>query len=83
MSRSRFVLLAVVTGLPATVAAQQDEPDLSFLEYLGSWQEGDEEWLLARALEQQAETEHENEDEDETEDNKADQTDEKEAKDED
>ena len=39
------------------VASGQDEeeeiPDLAFLEYLGSWQEEDEEWYLEAELEGQ------------------------------
>ena len=50
MTRSRLVLLAAVAGFVGTAQAQQDEPDLSFLEYLGSWQEGDEEWLIVAEM---------------------------------
>jgi hypothetical protein len=41
--------VAVLVGLAALLSAAadaQDEPDLSFLEYLGTWQEDDEEWLV-------------------------------------
>jgi len=58
MARSRLILLAAVAGMAATAQAQDDEPDLSFLEYLGSWQEGDEEWLIvAEMAEELKETE--------------------------
>lgn len=30
----------------AAVADEEELPDLEFLEYLGSWEESDEEWLL-------------------------------------
>jgi hypothetical protein len=53
MSRSRLILLAAVAGFSGTAQAQEDEPDLSFLEYLGSWQEGDEEWLIVAELEEE------------------------------
>ncbi len=45
--------LALVCGLagPGAAVAQDDEaapgaPDLALLEYLGSWEESDEEWVL-------------------------------------
>lgn len=42
--------VAVVCGFIAcscTVQAADDEqPDMEFLEYLGSWEESDEDWLL-------------------------------------
>ena len=38
--------LTAIAGLAATGAkAAEETPDLDFLEYLGSWQENDEEWL--------------------------------------
>lgn len=45
------MLLAAMTGLAAK-AQTQEEPDLSFLEYLGSWQESDEEWLIVAEMEE-------------------------------
>ena len=34
-------------GVAGTVlAADADEPDMEFLEYLGLWEESDEEWLI-------------------------------------
>ena len=73
-AQSRLILLAVAAGLAASAAAQEDgAPDLSFLEYLGSWQESDEEWLLIAAMEgeletdqQAVETEEDGEEADET-----------------
>jgi len=73
-AQSRLILLAAAAGLAASAAAQEDGvPDLSFLEYLGSWQESDEEWLLIAAMEgeletdqQAVETEEDGEEADET-----------------
>lgn len=41
-------LCAVLAGLAVVVpaGAQRDAPELDFLEYLGSWQGGDDEWLV-------------------------------------
>lgn len=59
-AQSRLILLVVTAGLAASAAAQEDgAPDLSFLEYLGSWQESDEEWLLIAAMEGELETDDE------------------------
>lgn len=48
---ARFIAAAV--GFAAwrlltssAVAAEPEEPAPDFLEYLGSWQEGDEEWVI-------------------------------------
>jgi len=45
----RMLLAGALTTM-AFSAAQADEPlpDAEFLEYLGSWDESDEEWLLVR-----------------------------------
>ncbi|MDX1561849.1 MAG: hypothetical protein R3305_02940 [Gammaproteobacteria bacterium] len=44
-------------GASGPVAAQDDDlPELSFLEYLGSWQDGDDEWLLMAEIEEIADT---------------------------
>jgi hypothetical protein len=65
------MLLAAVAGFGGAAHAQDDGPDLSFLEYLGSWQEGDEEWLIVADLEEEPEDKDEasaeDEDTDETE----------------
>jgi hypothetical protein len=50
MRHSRIVLALAAIGLAAAAEAQDDEPDLSFLEYLGSWQESDEEWLIVAEM---------------------------------
>ena len=44
MSRA---LLCMMCGVAGTVlAADADEPDMEFLEYLGLWEESDEEWMI-------------------------------------
>ena len=47
---SQLFRLAIACGLLGTsgvVTAADDElPDVEFLEYLGSWEESDEDWLL-------------------------------------
>jgi len=47
---SQLLRLAIVCGLVGAtsgVSAENDElPDIEFLEYLGSWEESDEDWLL-------------------------------------
>ncbi len=56
MSASRHTLgIAMLCSLVAGGAnalADDDEelPDIEFLEYLGSWQESDEDWLLFNEL---------------------------------
>jgi hypothetical protein len=40
-------LLCLVFGAASTaLAAEAQEPDMEFLEYLGLWEESDEEWLM-------------------------------------
>ena len=41
-------LLAITTLVAAglTVAQEENTPDLDFLEYLGSWEEAEEDWVL-------------------------------------
>jgi hypothetical protein len=65
MTRSRLMLLAAVAGFAGAVVAQDDEPELSFLEYLGSWQEGDDEWLIVADLEEELEDKDEASEKDE------------------
>lgn len=46
---SRFRLLLVLlgsTGVSVTAAQDAESPDLALLEYLGSWDDSDEEWLV-------------------------------------
>jgi hypothetical protein len=43
----RLVLLWGLTGACGLVTAEDTEaPDLEFLEYLGSWEEAEEDWIL-------------------------------------
>ncbi len=48
--KPNYVLsVAVLWGLfgcSGVVMAEEDQPDVEFLEYLGSWEESDEDWLL-------------------------------------
>lgn len=36
----------VLCGSGAVSAAEEDTPDIEFLEYLGMWEESDEDWLI-------------------------------------
>ena len=46
-STCRNVLLVLAFGAAGTVlAAEAEEPDMEFVEYLGLWEESDEEWLI-------------------------------------
>ena len=50
-ARIAALRLAVICGLlGGSVAAGEEAPELEFLEYLGSWEESDEDWLLFRAV---------------------------------
>ena len=43
----KVALLCSLVGYGgATFAAEEEVPDLEFLEYLGSWDESDEDWVL-------------------------------------
>ena len=51
MSVNRLVFrVAALCGLASlawpAAAADEEPPDLEFLEYLGSWEESDEDWLI-------------------------------------
>ena len=49
MSVSRVLKLALLCGLLTCAgisAADEEQPDLELLEYLGSWEESDEDWLM-------------------------------------
>jgi len=40
-------MLVLAFGATGTVlAAEAEEPDMEFVEYLGLWEESDEEWLM-------------------------------------
>ncbi len=40
------VLCGLLTCVGAAIAQETAAPDLAFLEYLGSWEESDEDWVL-------------------------------------
>jgi len=46
-------LAAAAVVLTPAARAQEEGPDLDFLEYLGSWQENDEEWLAVAEWERE------------------------------
>ena len=48
--------LLLVGGIVA--AADEDLPDAEFLEYLGSWEQSDEEWLMFEEPAEAGETEN-------------------------
>lgn len=74
MSAERVLLLACGLCLGTAALAGEDEaPDGEFLEYLGMWEESDEEWLLHEemaeaAAEQRTDPAPEGEESTETED---------------
>ena len=39
-------LCGSIGGAAPALAQEQEAPDLAFLEYLGSWDESDEDWVL-------------------------------------
>ena len=46
-SRCRQALLLLALGAASTApAAETEEPEMEFVEYLGLWEETDEEWLM-------------------------------------
>lgn len=46
-SRPRHALLVVALGAAgAALATETEEPEMEFVEYLGLWEESDEEWLM-------------------------------------
>ena len=47
MSASKTALVgALLLGCGAVFAADEEVPDPEFLEYLGLWEESDEDWLI-------------------------------------
>jgi hypothetical protein len=47
MSASKRILAGVLLlGCGLVLAADDELPDVEFLEYLGTWEESDEEWLM-------------------------------------
>ena len=59
MSRvARTCAALAVVASPITVGAQEAEPPTAeFLEYLGSWQDDDEEWFVEAEINEASETE--------------------------
>jgi len=57
-SKPDYVLsVAILWGLfgcSGVVIADDEQPDMEFLEYLGSWEESDEDWLLFAGTESEA-----------------------------
>ncbi len=53
LQADKLIRVAVLWGLIGVtgivVADEAEAPDLEFLEYLGSWEESDEDWLLLAA----------------------------------
>ena len=48
---ARALLLTTMLGVCGLVnAADEEAPDLEFFEYLGMWEESDEEWLALEEL---------------------------------
>jgi len=43
----------ILFSVAGSAFAQDDPPDLGLLEYLGSWDESDEEWLVVDVVEDQ------------------------------
>jgi len=52
--RSLLGVAAMSVIVSPGAKAEDDAPDLDFLAYLGSWQEGDEEWLAVAEWEGEA-----------------------------
>ena len=49
--RAKLIPVVVACGVAGAASAQEsDAPDLSFLEYLGSWEDGDAEWLVVAEM---------------------------------
>lgn len=48
--KSRRLGLAVLLGMLGGLVAAEEVADLEFLEYLGSWEESDEDWLIFNRL---------------------------------
>ena len=47
MSASKTVVIgALLLGCSVVLAADEEVPDPEFLEYLGLWEESDEDWLI-------------------------------------
>jgi hypothetical protein len=42
----QYALLCLFGAAGTVLAAEAQEPDMEFLEYLGLWEETDEEWMM-------------------------------------
>ena len=42
----QLAVVGMMLGCSLVLAADEELPELDFLEYLGSWEESDEDWLL-------------------------------------
>ena len=62
-SHELAVLCGLLTCGAAVMAQDTDTPDLAFLEYLGSWEESDEVWVLL-SLDEEQEIESDTDDSD-------------------
>jgi hypothetical protein len=51
----------LIAAVPAPAVAE-DAPDLAFLEYLGSWEESDDEWELVAEWDEDSDAEQEDQD---------------------
>ncbi len=49
--RQRAVEFAAAVAMSAPAVAQDEQPSLDFLEYLGSWEEDDEAWYVEVQIE--------------------------------
>ena len=49
--RRRAVQFAAAVAISTPALAQDEEPSLDFLEYLGSWEEDDEAWYVEVQIE--------------------------------
>lgn len=57
MSVSRISLACSLLICSLVLAADDELPDMEFLEYLGSWEESDEDWLIFADTNRNAEEE--------------------------
>lgn len=46
MLAKRFLLASLLIVCCLTVAADEELPEIEFLEYLGLWEESDDEWVM-------------------------------------
>lgn len=46
MSVNRYVAAALLAVCSAAALADEELPEIEFLEYLGLWEESDEEWVM-------------------------------------